>query len=109
MPDWTPTGTDDDLDTILRGEYACTRVWEAWQVGTMTVDDFTPMGETEIVGDLIAWRNAAVKAALERVVQQLRDNPMWATATSWDDALEAAEWFAGLVRDAHNPSPEASA
>jgi hypothetical protein len=29
MSDWTPTGTDDDLDTILHGEYACTRVWEA--------------------------------------------------------------------------------
>lgn len=99
MTDWTPSGTDEDLSTILGGEYACTRLWEAWQVGTMTVDDFTPMAETEIVGDLLAWRDAAVKAALARAVQQFRDSPLWATATSWDDATEAAEWFAGLVGD----------
>jgi hypothetical protein len=108
MTDWTPTGADDDLDTILRGEYACTRVWEAWQIGTMTVDDFTPMVETEIVGDLLAWRDAAVKAALARAVQQFRDNPMWATATSWDDAMEAAEWFAGLVTNPLNDNPNGS-
>lgn len=60
---WDPTGADADLDTILDGEYACTRVWEAWQYGTMTQDDFVPMAESEIVGDLLAWRDAAVAAA----------------------------------------------
>jgi hypothetical protein len=97
MTDWTPAGTDADLDTILGGEYACTRVWEAWQVGTMTQDDFTPMAETEIVGDLLAWRDAAVDAALKRAVQRFRENPMWSTAVSWDDAMRAADWFAALV------------
>ena len=85
-------GTDDELDALVE---------EAWISGS-------PSGVLDL-GQVFAWRDAAVKAALERVVQQLRDNPMWATATSWDDAREAAEWFAGLVRDAHNPSPEASA
>jgi hypothetical protein len=99
MPDWTPAGTDADLDTILDGEFACTRVWEAWQVGTMTQDDFTPMAETEIVSDLLAWRDAAVHAAIERAVQRFRENPMWATAASWNGAQQAAEWFAALATD----------
>ncbi len=68
MTDWTPTGTDDQLHEILHGEYACTRDWSAWQYGTMTEADFTPMGETEIASDLLAWRDAAVKA--ERAVRE---------------------------------------
>lgn len=65
--DWKPTGTEENLHEILRSEYACTRHWSAWQYGTMTQEDFTPMGETEIVGDLIAWRDAAVACALAQV------------------------------------------
>lgn len=30
----------------LTGDYACTRVWGAWQVDTMTQDDFQPLEET---------------------------------------------------------------
>jgi len=29
------------------GIYACTRVWQAWQVGTMTQDDFIPLDEDD--------------------------------------------------------------
>lgn len=61
-PEWTPTGSDEQLHQILHGEYACTRDWSAWGYGTMTEADFTPMGETEIVADLLAWRDAAVGA-----------------------------------------------
>jgi hypothetical protein len=64
MTDWTPTGSDEQLHEIVRDEYACTRDWSAWGYGTMTEADFTPMGETEIVGDLLAWRDAAVARAL---------------------------------------------
>lgn len=56
-------GTNAELDHILDGFWWNSRVWEAWQVGTMTQDDFQPAAETEIVGDLIAWRDAAVAAA----------------------------------------------
>jgi hypothetical protein len=66
MPAKTYTGTDTELDYILGDTYACTRVWEAWQVGTMTEDDFQAVTETEIAGDLIAWRDAAVAAERER-------------------------------------------
>ncbi len=68
MTDFAPTGSDNDLEAILHGEYACTRSWDAWQVGTMTQDDFTPMLETEIVGGLLAWRDAAVKNALDAML-----------------------------------------
>lgn len=36
----------------LTSMYACTRVWEAWSVGTMSEDDFVPAGETEFADDL---------------------------------------------------------
>lgn len=68
MAEWIPDGTDDQLHELLRTEYACTRSWEAWQYGTMTQADFTPMGETEIVGDLLAWRDAAVRAAFDAML-----------------------------------------
>lgn len=57
-PGWTATGTEEQLHELLRDEYACTRHWSAWDVGTMTRADFVPMGETEIVADLLAWRDA---------------------------------------------------
>lgn len=62
-------GGDDALDSILDGYYWCGRVWEGWQVGTMTEDDFSPAGEEGIVADLIAWRNAAVAKAIEELRQ----------------------------------------
>jgi hypothetical protein len=76
------TGTDDELDALVE---------EAWITGS-------PSGVLDL-SQVFAWRDAAVKAALERAAQRFRDNPMWATATSWDDATRAAEWFAGLVGD----------
>lgn len=60
------TGTDEELATILDGTYACTRVWEAWfpPYETMTEEDFIPAADTDVRGDLIAWRDAAVASAL---------------------------------------------
>lgn len=98
MTDFAPTGSDNDLETILHGEYACTRSWEAWQVGTMTQDDFTPMLETEIVGDLLNWRDAAVKAALDAAIREMHANPMWATAPDLATAQAAAAWFEHIIR-----------
>lgn len=66
-----PAGADDDLDLILNGAYSCSRVWEAWEYGTMTEADFEPLGETGHRGDLIAWRDAAVRAALAGAPQGL--------------------------------------
>lgn len=51
----------DQLVDLIReqlsyGVYHCHRVWEAWQVGTMTVEDFSPYSESdspEELGDAI--------------------------------------------------------
>lgn len=50
-----PLSREALLDIIgehLTSLYACTRVWEAWSVGTMTADDFVPASETEFADDL---------------------------------------------------------
>lgn len=41
------------ITELLGDDYACTRVWEAWQVGTMTQEDFEPLNETTRVDELI--------------------------------------------------------
>ena len=43
-------GRDALIDAItqgLHGTWHCTRVWEAWHVGTMSQDDFEPVDESE--------------------------------------------------------------
>jgi len=105
MPDNAAPGADDELHEILHGEYACTRSWEAWQYGTMTEADFTPMGETEIVADLIAWRDAAVasvKADLAEAREGLnalgnRARRAELQRDRWRNAFEALH--ARLLRD----------
>jgi len=42
----------DTVRDNLGDIFACTRVWEAWQVGTMTQDDFTPADETELADEI---------------------------------------------------------
>lgn len=37
----------DAIKELIADDYACTRVWEAWQVGTMTQEDFMALSETE--------------------------------------------------------------
>lgn len=36
----------------LSGTWHCTRVWEAWSVGTMSQDDFEPVEESDTPGEL---------------------------------------------------------
>lgn len=49
---------------LLAGTYHCTRVWEAWQVGTMSVDDFAPVEESDTPHEIAA----AILAALPMLV-----------------------------------------
>jgi hypothetical protein len=37
------------LNSYLDGEFYCTRVWDAWNVGTMSRDDFCPIDIDEIL------------------------------------------------------------
>ena len=36
----------------LTSTYHCTRVWEAWHVGTMTEDDFEPASESDMAEEI---------------------------------------------------------
>lgn len=61
MLDAEPVGLRDAIATALASElahdtYDCTRVWSAWQVGTMGEDDFSPIGDRldEIVETVIS-------------------------------------------------------
>jgi hypothetical protein len=62
---------DSDLEEKVRnliydGDYVCTRVWEAWQVGTMTEDDFVPLNETERVDEIVQLiQDEILKAPLQ--------------------------------------------
>lgn len=49
----------------MRGNtYLCTRVWEAWQYGTMTDEDFEPAGENdEFMDDLTQGILVLIQAA----------------------------------------------
>lgn len=37
----------DKIAEMLRGTFHCHRVWSAWQVGTMSEDDFSPVEESD--------------------------------------------------------------
>lgn len=47
----------------LTSAYACTRVWSAWQVGTMSENDFVPLSETDFAQDLAQDILAKLQAA----------------------------------------------
>ncbi|MBF5006890.1 hypothetical protein [Diaphorobacter caeni] len=36
----------------LEGTYHCNRVWDAWNVGTMSEEDFEPVGESDTPGEI---------------------------------------------------------
>jgi len=58
----------DLIEKHLAGSYYCGRVWSAWQMGTMTEDDFTAISQTDIPGELAA----EIVAALPPQYQQER-------------------------------------
>lgn len=65
----------DKIAELLDGDMAVTRVWEAWQVGTMTEEDFVPLEETERVDELFALFEAEIQ---ERVKEAEKRGVAWA-------------------------------
>ncbi|GAG68898.1 unnamed protein product [marine sediment metagenome] len=41
------------LTSNLVDSYFCTRVWDAWQCGTMTEEDFKEVNESESIADIV--------------------------------------------------------
>ena len=54
----------------LSGTYHCTRVWEAWNVGTMSQDDFEDVGESDTPAELADAILAPIGADALRVAAQ---------------------------------------
>jgi hypothetical protein len=45
---------EDAIRAGLSGTYHCTRVWEAWNVGTMSEEDFAPVDESDTPREIAA-------------------------------------------------------
>lgn len=59
------TAVRDAIAETLGDAMDCTRVWEAWQVGTMTQDDFCQVADDE--QRLMEITSAALAALLSQV------------------------------------------
>jgi len=59
----------------LTSAYACTRVWSAWQVGTMSENDFVPLSETDFAQDLAQDILAKLQAATPAEPAQAAELP----------------------------------
>lgn len=104
--------------------YVCTRVWEAWQHGTMTADDFEPASMDDNVIERIMWaigdaHREAQAAALETAAGILAngerteviafDGPSdrAEVVARYHEALEDPQaWLMGLARDLRSSGAE---
>lgn len=57
----------DMIAEHLSGTYRCLRVWEAWNFGTMSQDDFDDVGESDTPAELAAAILAALATAAAAV------------------------------------------
>lgn len=53
----------DMIAEHLSGTYRCLRVWEAWNFGTMSQDDFDDVGESDTPAELRQRIDAAISTA----------------------------------------------
>jgi len=111
------TALRDLITSHLTCVYVCTRVWEAWNVGTMTEADFIEATETDFADDLIEAMLPLLEAAptgeqtaplaagaqaQPLTAQQLEDlanqhYPSMTYYTSFARAIEAAHKIGGSV------------
>ena len=110
----------DMIAEHLSGTYRCLRVWEAWNFGTMSQDDFDDVGESDTPPELAD----AILAALSTAAQPPADGALNTIATMfhsgeeiegpdglaimvdmsvWNDALDA---FEGIIGDEMEPAKE---
>jgi len=75
----TPSGADvpdrdafaELINSHMTGVYHCTRVWEAWNYGTMSESDFIPAGESSLAGEIAdEILSTAVAALIAREAEQ---------------------------------------
>ena len=76
----------------LRGTYHCNRVWEAWNIGTMSQEDFEPVDESDTPGEIAD----AIIAKLDADRAAQAQAP--ATLFEHDDGRHAVWFGAGSCR-----------
>jgi hypothetical protein len=59
----------------LSGTYHCTRVWSAWQVGTMSENDFEDVGESDTPSEIADAILALAKGEMCRHCDQMVADP----------------------------------
>lgn len=93
VPDELRTTLIDVIAQGLSGTWHCNRVWEAWHVGTMSQEDFSPVEESDTpteLADAVLAALAATPAAAPAVPKWIDDphdieqgqmlNPEWVKA-----------------------------
>ena len=104
----------DDLRAAVRtalegelsyGAYDCTRVWEAWSVGTMTQDDFVPVSErldeiTDAVVAVISQPAPAPQPANDLRAKAQRYAELLRQAEIELEAIHRGSGFAATIRAA---------
>ena len=104
----------------LSGTYHCTRVWEAWNVGTMSQDDFEDVGESDtpaeladaILAEISTAAQPPADGALNTIAAMFHSGEeiegpdglaMMVDMSVWNDALDA---FEGIIGDEMEPAKE---
>jgi hypothetical protein len=66
----------------LTSVYVCTRVWNAWRVGTMTEDDFIPASEIEMADEIAEAVFALLPAPAQQPLSAAYEKG-WREAAKW--------------------------
>jgi hypothetical protein len=86
-----PVGLRDALTKALTSTYVCGRVWEAWNVGTMTENDFQPAAECdelldELVHAVTTIPPAASQPAVPDAITDSGEDPKY--RAGWNDCRQ---------------------
>jgi hypothetical protein len=91
-----PVGLRDALTKALTSTYVCGRVWEAWNVGTMTENDFQPAAECDELLDELVHAVTTIPSAAQPAAQE----PVaWADAYAISNLPAVDEAIRALLDD----------
>ena len=76
----------DMIAEHLSGTYRCLRVWEAWNFGTMSQDDFDDVGESDTPPELADAILAALSTAAQPLTQDEQENQLCMSSASCGQA-----------------------
>lgn len=90
------------IDEHLTSMYVCTRVWEAWNCGTMGESDFIHARETEFTDDLA---NTLESRLTELLAADKREAEVHTEAMRWREAIINELVIAHIYSKEHDDNP----